>query len=83
MKKQKSKNLSEKIKYGYNYEETWGQDVMWLKDVKKHIQNAQKKLKEEIRDDKFMSVDELLLTADDIDEIIDKIFSEEFGEKLK
>ena len=70
-------SLSEKIIDGNPYDSKWGEKVIFKADVKSKIQNAQKRLKEEIKHD-IKQED----NWEGFEWSIDKIFKEEFGEKL-
>ena len=56
-----------------------GKNVIWIEDVKEKIQNVQRRLKELI---KAPIKTAEVRTVEDLLEEIDKIFLEEFGEKL-
>lgn len=68
---EKDKTLSENIEK-HDKAKSWNcvSEVLDVRDVKKKIQNAQKRLREEI---------DMPVTSNDI---INKIFKEEFGEEL-
>ena len=65
------------------------EDIIKVKHVKEHTQNAQRRLKEEIKkleiataEDTGMDVENVLINPDVVREDINKIFLEEFGDKL-
>ena len=76
MKKEDS--LSEKIVEAEPKEES----ILFFGDVKSKIQNAQKRLKEEVERSQYDYANLEHVMKNKVMEIIDKIFLEEFGDKL-
>ena len=71
-------SLSEKIETSVSALDIHQFGVLDVVNVKEKVQNAQRRLKEEIGDCLFG----VNFKDDESKEIIDKIFKEEFGEKL-
>ena len=74
-KQKEFKSLSEKLISGKEGNERW--DMLWLKDVKEKVQNAQRRVKWACTWDDGEVVNHKWVKS-----VIDKIFLEEFGEKL-
>jgi hypothetical protein len=70
-------NLSDRINIDINLLKQ-NDDLIKVKDVKEKVQNSKKKLKESINSESLYS----LMAKDWVIKEIDKIFFEEFGDKL-